>query len=83
MQELADTVWLADVAFLADTTKPLNVLNVRLQGRDAVCHCAMCNLQLLQKKVSLCLKWQLWLHFPSACRLPAVMLYLFNYRKGL
>lgn len=36
MQELADTIWLADLAFLVDTTKQLNALNVSLIGQDAV-----------------------------------------------
>ena len=36
MQELSDPVWLADLAFLVDITKHLNVLNISLQGKDAV-----------------------------------------------
>ena len=36
MQELSDTVCLADVAFLVDITKHLNALNISLQGQNAV-----------------------------------------------
>ncbi|XP_078271885.1 general transcription factor II-I repeat domain-containing protein 2 isoform X1 [Rhinoraja longicauda] len=36
MQELADTIWMADLAFLVDITKHLNALNVSLQCQDAV-----------------------------------------------
>ncbi|KAJ7990392.1 hypothetical protein DPEC_G00299830 [Dallia pectoralis] len=36
MEELFDPVWLANLAFLVDITKHLNVLNVNLQGKDAV-----------------------------------------------
>ena len=36
MQELSDPVWLGDLAFLVDITKHLNVLNISLQGKDAV-----------------------------------------------
>lgn len=36
MPELSDPVWLADLVFLADTTKRLNALNMSLQGQNAV-----------------------------------------------
>ena len=36
MQELSDALWLADLGFLVDITKHLNVLNTSLQGPEAV-----------------------------------------------
>ena len=36
LQELSDPILLADSAFLVDITKHLNVLNISLQGKDAV-----------------------------------------------
>ena len=36
MQELSDLLWLADLGFLVDITKHLNVLNSSLQGPEAV-----------------------------------------------
>ena len=36
MQELSDLLWLADLGFLVDITKHLNVLNTSLQGPEAV-----------------------------------------------
>lgn len=36
MGELSDPIWLADLGFLVDITKHLNVLNTSLQGPDAV-----------------------------------------------
>lgn len=36
MQELSDSMWLADLDFLLDITKHLNVLKASLQGPDAV-----------------------------------------------
>lgn len=36
MRELSDPMWLADLGFLVDITKHLNVLNTSLQGPDAV-----------------------------------------------
>jgi len=36
MQELSDPLWLADLGFLVDITKHLNVLNTSLQGPEAV-----------------------------------------------
>ncbi|KAK7886513.1 hypothetical protein WMY93_026134 [Mugilogobius chulae] len=36
MDELTDSTWLTDLAFLVDITKQLNALNVSLQGKDAV-----------------------------------------------
>ena len=72
MQELADTVWLADVAFLADTTKPLNALNVRLQGRDTVVSQLYAQikafgakLQLFQRHMSQTVPSTA--HFPALC----------------
>ncbi|XP_073470399.1 general transcription factor II-I repeat domain-containing protein 2-like [Aquarana catesbeiana] len=35
MRELSDPIWLADLGFLVDITKHLNVLNTSLQGKDA------------------------------------------------
>lgn len=35
MQELLDPVWLADLAFLVDTIKPLKALSISLQRREA------------------------------------------------
>ena len=36
MQELSDTVWIVDLAFLVDITKHPNALNISLQGKNAV-----------------------------------------------
>jgi len=36
MQELSDPLWLADLGFLVDITKHLNVLNTSLQGPETV-----------------------------------------------
>lgn len=36
MQELSDPVWLADLAFLVDISKYLNVLSDNLKGKDAL-----------------------------------------------
>lgn len=69
MEELSDPVCLADLAFMVDTTKHLNVLNVNLQGQDAVvsqlyAHIkAFAKLQLFQRHLSR--KEPCIAHFPA------------------
>ncbi|XP_072303167.1 general transcription factor II-I repeat domain-containing protein 2 [Eucyclogobius newberryi] len=51
--ELSDPVWLADLSFLVDTTKHLNVLNTSLQGPNAVISQLYSHIQTFGTKLKL------------------------------
>lgn len=53
MSELSNPVWLADLRFLADTTKHLNALNTRFQGQNAAVSQLYSNINAFGMKLQL------------------------------
>nr|DBA20368.1 TPA: hypothetical protein GDO54_017157 [Pyxicephalus adspersus] len=53
MRELSDPIWLADLGFLVDITKHLNVLNTSLQGKDAAVNQLYSHLKAFGTKLQL------------------------------
>ncbi|XP_072274649.1 general transcription factor II-I repeat domain-containing protein 2A-like [Pyxicephalus adspersus] len=53
MRELSDAIWLADLGFLVDITKHLNVLNTSLQGKDAAVNQLYSHLKAFGTKLQL------------------------------
>ena len=66
MQELSDTVWIADLAFLVDITKHLNALNISLQGQNAVVSELHSHIKAFKTKLQL---FQIHLSQTEPCRL--------------
>ncbi|KAK0143094.1 General transcription factor II-I repeat domain-containing protein 2B [Merluccius polli] len=71
MQELSDPVWLADLAFLVDITKHLNVLNISLQGKDAVVSQLFAHIKAFGSKLQL-FQRHLSQREPSTAHFPAL-----------
>ena len=53
LKERSDTVWIADMVLLADKTKHLSVLNVSLQGKNAVVSTLYSYMKTIKTKLQL------------------------------
>ena len=66
--ELSDTNWLCDFAFAVDIFSHLNVLNVKLQGKDLLVHDMYTNVRAFKSKLGLFSRQmsnKLFAHFPT------------------